>query len=364
MSVPTFDANAITGMTGLKDKPVFFLKLNHSPTPTVVVKGDSSNAAAEVAIQWGSKLMKNVQNGLTNTKILSSIEQLAFYTAVMKYLPAQSREYANSTLQKTWVKMTFVPGLSDADFLNDKAKLDPDHLAQVIPKLAEAKAWEDLGKVIAVDIFIGNSDRFSVDPVKDPPGTWVNRGNLMFLTAGQPTRVIGLDMFDPNGAQQSDLRARGGFETLKVLTDPAARDRFARTATKSVGAEMNRRMRGINLASINVPVQTLDGLQYTAITQQEVSDLFIVFANDLSRGIEAGARDLKQYLTAKVQQYHVVMPVGQNVAPMPVLPNTPAARNIAVGTARVAPPARPGVSAPAKTIPQGILDRMRYLGWL
>jgi len=44
-TVPQITAGSINGVTGLSERPVYFLKVNGSPTPNLVVKGDAASGA-------------------------------------------------------------------------------------------------------------------------------------------------------------------------------------------------------------------------------------------------------------------------------------------------------------------------------
>ncbi|HTS26470.1 MAG TPA: hypothetical protein VMH81_11395 [Bryobacteraceae bacterium] len=48
-------------------------------------------------------------------------------------------------------------------------------IEELIPKLSSDAVWGERGKVVAVDIFNGNSDRFNIQTV-----AWKYQGNVMF----------------------------------------------------------------------------------------------------------------------------------------------------------------------------------------
>ena len=387
-TVPTITAGSINGITGLTDRPVYFLRLNGSPTPNLVVKGDAASDAhidmtdedAAVSIKWGSKLLKNVNNVLVNTKIMTPPEVALFKQAAMMAFSSASKQYLNvgpGGPAYCWVKMPHVPGLSDADFFK---KYDSGPGARVVPKdikanilkFADDQVWTDLGKVVAVDIFNGNSDRFTIDD-----GYWQNKGNVMFL-AGGTTSVIGLDTFDPNGRMQANLNRGGGYPELNTLIDVNRRNEYALACVTSVGAEMKRALlsaKGMGTTSITIKSDGPDGPVVSTIQVASIGTMFVDYAPVFAAGIAAGAESLKAYLQAKVRQY----------AP-PVQPRNPWARTAPSAGAVLAhahvrgvpnniqmpplpgqqPPPRPNMPppAPVKTIPQGILDRMAYLHWI
>jgi hypothetical protein len=373
-TVPVITPNAINGMTGLKERPVYFLKLNGAQQPNLVVKGEAAggqlrninDADAVVSVAWGSKLMKNVQNSLVNTKIMTPAEVQAFKTAAQHAFAADTPQYRNAlgAIAYNWVKMPFVANLSDAQITEEKQIAgfkgqkyvgfvgSVPMIKQAIQKLSSDAVWLELGKVVAVDIFNGNGDRFNIQT-----GAWQNYGNVMFLNGGQ-TPVIGLDTFDPNGGDQSNLNKRGTFEELLILTDSARRKKFAGLCTKSVGTTMKNELKGVS--ALKLKVQGPNGPDIVDLPVASLPSVFDDYASDFEQGLAQGAISLKMYLQGKLRQYGF-----RPAAPAP-LRMAPPQRNF-FGAQRpvvAAAPVRPGAAAPQKTIPQGIIDRMTYLGWM
>lgn len=408
-TVPQITAGSITGITGLSERPVYFLKLNGSQTPNLVVKGDAASGAhpsmtdldAEVSIQWGSKLMKNVNNDLVNTKIMTPAEVAVFKAAGLATFAAGTKMLLNvspGAPAYTWVKMPMVPGLSDAEYW----RTDPSgrggyfstaDIKTNIFQFSKDDVWRDLGKVLAVDIFNGNCDRF------DFTGHWVNKGNIMFQDlAGQATKVIGLDTFDPNGGQNANLNTGGGFDELNILVDAARRRAFAIACATSVGSEMKRGLK----ASTTITLKFMGPGGAPVVTKVDVGtmqDLFLPYAPLLEQGITAGANLLMIYLQGKVRQYAPVpapvrqpapwqraaanagpavgAPVmgrrgpGQGAVGIPALPALPGhppplpplPGNAALPGLPPPLPPLPAIPAPLKTIPAGVLARMAYLHW-
>ena len=352
----TGNPSNITGMTCLEERPVFFLKLNGSLLNNLVVKGEGTGEVAlddhaETSIKWGAKLMKNVNNTEVNTKIMTAAEVLAFKTAGLLLIPPNmARPRLNLAIPGppyTWTKMPYVDGVSTAEFWSDdKGAYEATPAKKHISKMSDDAFWTDLGKVVAVDIFNGNCDRFDVTT-----GNWQNKGNVMFMAAG-PTKVIGLDTFDPNAAGLSDLRSpldftniqtRIMFQHLLLLTDSGERLKFSRACVKSVGEWLKKAFAG--KTSITVPVQGPQGPGLLRIEVAQMATLFADYAPVFDQGIAAGATQLKANLQGKVRQYAPVRP--------PLRPG---------GHRGYQPP--PLVPVPGKTIPQGILDRMAYLKWM
>jgi hypothetical protein len=329
-------------MTGKSERPVFFLTQVGSVLPNLVVKGDSPKAHAGESIKWGAKLMKNVQNDQVNTKLMTPSEIETFKQFARNAFPPNSPQYLNVTEARyTWVKMNYVGGLSDGSFLAEDDNPKMKDFKATVGKFLDSGVWFDLGKVVAVDIFNGNSDRFKVADgnKRIPLGTWVNKGNVMFLADG-PTKVIGLDTFDPNSAR-ANLTMEGHFEDLKILTDPFRRKTFAEACVASVGSELKR--------ALDDPTRFNPKPQYFVVSSgkkifpDELPNLYLEYRTNFETGLGLGAGELKIYLQNKVRQYAAQQPPrivypGNRLVPMP------------------APP-------PLKKIPQGILDRMKFLGW-
>jgi hypothetical protein len=272
--------------------------------------------------------------------------------------------------------MPFVTGLSDADFVGEDPQgdwvVDLVQLKEVIVKLFDDAVWRELGKVVAVDIFNGNNDRFD-----SGTGEWINRGNIMFLAGGQTT-VIGLDTFDPDrmGAGRSNLNSAGGFDELNILIDANRRRVFAERCMKSVGEKMKSRLEGRlvgpkrnNVRVGDIPcfwVKTVgpQGPANVKIETKDLKDFFLPHAPVFAQGISDGADQLRTYIQGKVQQYagfqgaqHQAGPRAQNA------PQIGRGRAPQGGWRHGAVPQQPVAVAPRKQLPQGITDRAAYLGW-
>ena len=74
-----------------------------------------------------------------------------------------TNQYGSLSATCTWVKMPFVDGVSDAYFLNEDKNPVQSLIKRNIQKFSDDAVWlTDLGKVVAVDIFNGNNDRFDI----------------------------------------------------------------------------------------------------------------------------------------------------------------------------------------------------------
>lgn len=368
-TVPTITPNSITGIQGLSSRPVYFLNLNGATQPSLVVKGESalsslSNVDAEISIQWSSKLMKNVNNSLVNTKIMTPNEINLFKAAAKVVYKAGTPQYGNLSQTYRWVKMPYVTGLSDAELWNeDRGGWDNTMIKNVLKKFMEEGVWRDLGKVVVVDIFNGNNDRFMFrcqpnQTLAQVDVQWANKGNIMFLQGGT-TKVIGLDTVDPSSQHgPSNLGSgKADLAVLQVLADKhaLARTAFALKCIHAVGDEISSAMRNTTQLTIKVVGAPL-GQDIIKVKKDEVGELLEPFAIPFVQGLNLGIRDLKQYLQGKVQQYRVQNQQAQRARGW--VPAQPQGRIMLGGHRRPVPP------PPAmKQIPAGILERMQYLGW-
>jgi hypothetical protein len=364
--------NSITGMTGLPARPVYFVKLHGSPTPNLVVKGEAggkyvtgmSNDDAVISIAWGSKLMKNVNSSLVNMKIMNPSEIQVFKAAAAAKLAPGSKQLLNTTeaTPYNWVKMPYVAHISDASPEEEITKIGmsgtPITLMQwsapkaiaAMQKMSNDALWMQLGQVVAVDIFNGNSDRFELET-----GTWTNFGNVMFHTVqGQP-RVIGLDTFDPHAGARGNLNKRGVYDELRILIDISRRKEFAKACTESFGSTVAKAMRP--QTDVRFRDDATGNITWAPV--KALPKLFGAFADSFEQGLVTGAQALKTYLQAKT------IMTGQLATRSPLAPAVPPRPAILGGTHRLPPPTAPTrpTTAPPKQIPQGILDRMRFLGW-
>lgn len=305
-TVPTITPGSITRIKGQEAHPVYFVNLNNSMNPNLVVKGEKTQGLQEeaISIKWGSKIMKNVNNSLVDTKIMTPAEINIFKQAVMANFPPHSPQYNNVAPGGriyTWTKMPLVFGLSNADLWDGEAMgkhIDVENIKKSVIKLLDETAWFELGKVVAVDIFNGNTDRFDIDT-----GKWENKGNIMFVASG-PTKVIGLDTYYPD-AQQGNLATGGGFDALRSLIDPGRRNTFAKACVTSVGSEMKKALQRefAGLASFTLIINGPSGRDFLTVLVGKMGELFVPYVPDFERGLKEGADQLKVYLQSKVRQY-------------------------------------------------------------
>ncbi len=341
-TVPAIVEGNITGITGLQERPVYFVTLGGAPQPTLVVKGENiaeHRSDAAVSVKWASKMMKNVNNPLVNIKVLTDDEWRAFRRAATVSFPPDSRQQANLRGQYIWVKMPYVAGLSDADFVNEDATTSIAGVRDLLGRFLNERAWRELGNVVAVDLFTGNNDRFGVDGVDAV--YWANRGNIMFSQGS----VIGLDPYFADegraGGGANLNQGRGNQACLQVLRDGGQRSTFALACVRAVANELHSRM-GMGPQNRRpemqyITIRTGDAQNpIRRIPRTDVPNIFDPFAPDFEQGLNEGIQRLRQYLVGKKQQY------AQQAGPM------------MMGGHR---------GGGHKALPYGVLERMAFLGW-
>lgn len=354
-TVPDIAPGLITGMTGNDQRPVYFLKMRGSAQPTLTVKGEQKKADGEISIKWSSKLMKNVNDQQVNTKIMSSMEINLFKAAAKRFLHTEPKKLASFKEDLTWVKMPYLQGLTDADFWKKdsagKYYVIPTDVKKMLKRFSEPVVWTQLGKIIAVDLFNGNGDRFTSQ------GHWQNMGNVMFQNQASGIKVVGLDTFDPN-SRTSNLTTmtEDSKGELDVLKSPQAMRDFAALVIGSVEYEI---IRGLSKSGTAGSFTVKSSTGELVKIDKNSSGFLAGYTEDLVTGLQQGANNLKMYLLTKKTQYK----------PLPKLPRRHG------GPQNHQPPQPLGYRPPVpkyqapqppgqqKSIPQGILARMTYLGW-
>ena len=316
---------SIHDITGLPERAVFMVTFVNDANPTLVVKGENISAelsAGDVAVsvEWATKMMRNVNNPLVNSKRLSPQEWTEFFRVSLSKFDVNSPQMANLRNKGlVWTKMTYVARLTDGEFVTDDGGADSVLLKKLMKKFLVDSTWEALGKVVAVDCFNTNWDRFSME--HGGRVLWANRGNIMFAN----NTVIGLDAYfadrgDSNlNGRRLDNPGQGELVRLglNVLKDRFNRPLFAQSCVRAVASEVEGRMKsieskfaGMRRAGINnLNIAVGPGL-VVALTQNNVKDIFEPFVNPFVRGLNQGATELRMYLSAKKAKYAQRNPQG------------------------------------------------------
>jgi len=220
---------------------------NHS----VIVKAENSMGARSrdaglVSAAFGVMLMAAVTPGMEAVK-LSQNEYRALWDVNQTHVKPQANDHGvaakalltdilKTNIDKFIVfKMPFVPNL----LALDKAK-QTNKTAEFAQHLVDDDyaATVELGKILAVDLFIGNDDRFAEN------GDLINPGNvLLHKDSHNKWHAIGLDHYS-SGGQHSNLatpapQGWGGtrLNTLSLLVNFAGK---IKTALNATGTRQNQ----------------------------------------------------------------------------------------------------------------------------
>ena len=323
-TVHPIQPESITWMTAAKDQIVYFVRTLGEEEPSLVIKGEATGRLPDPeSISWSSKLMKNVTDPRVDTKILTPAEIMEFKRAARVIFPADSLYIARLEGPWTWVKMPFVAGLTDAKFL-DKDEQTAFSFTKLLKNLSNRIAWVELGKVVAVDMFNGNYDRIT------PEGDWQNRGNLMFAPNTPEPNVIGLDTFDTSSSDRSLTSAVVNRPALDLLRRP--NHLFSVAVTASISKQLSRHMVKFGETPISIREKGMNpGVTIKPSPPpprgraDETENAFRDYAPFFEIGMAEGADTLKNYLQRKRILYEM--------------------------------------ATPPKTMPVGIVARMKYLNW-
>ncbi|MBL8214937.1 MAG: hypothetical protein JNK87_29725 [Bryobacterales bacterium] len=179
-------------------RPVF--RITFRDNSALVIKAESGGTDRDVNknLAWGGKLMRQVSPQM-KVQLLSQDEVRELRAiSPMAFTPRNARAYLTDLLDATqmgifvWVKMPYLSGLQDAD---DALKKGGDKAAELYATLSTAQTMRTFGKILAIDLFIGNADR--VDPIT---GRIQNTGNVIFQRLGDGSlSMIGLDFYEASG---------------------------------------------------------------------------------------------------------------------------------------------------------------------
>jgi hypothetical protein len=180
-------------------RPVFLVTMSNGQKLVVKAEyrfGTPVNAFIDRDVQWGGKLMKQVSPQI-HGKVLSVTEISALHNlGFLQFRGVNARDYLRGTIDSldptfTFYKMEYVEHLSHLDVSKLKAEEKREKLHKALKHCREDRnVLFQLGEIAAVDLFIGNHDRFLRD------GSLGNEGNL-FLQDGASGMCtpVGLDFY-------------------------------------------------------------------------------------------------------------------------------------------------------------------------
>ncbi|MHB1225752.1 MAG: hypothetical protein ACYC2G_17115 [Gemmatimonadaceae bacterium] len=168
--------------------------------------------------------------------------------------------------QSLWMLLGLKEGLVDLEGIVKGA--NALKARQILLALRDPENLDRLGRILATDMFLGNTDRF----VNDVGGKGIqNIGNVFFVEKGTGEfKIKGLDVFDPskNTALMSHTVARGctdprGGDNVDywagpLLKDPVQLNRVAQNALDSLYTELS----GV-LRKANEPAAMIRGYDFT-----------------------------------------------------------------------------------------------------
>jgi hypothetical protein len=165
-----------------------------------------------------------------------------------------------------------------------------DIVRTFVSSLKETGGLEQLGRIVASDLFNGNSDRFWPDSAgqkKVGPFTFklrcaVNLGNIMLISSGAGFKATALDYVDPNAKHRDIAGPLAAIETKaqwkgRLLADRKARRSFADDIVHDLEEILNPKKGRFSFKS----------------------KLGSNAASRVDKGLLEGARMIKTYLNAK-----------------------------------------------------------------
>ncbi len=294
------------------ERPVF--RLTFSNGDKLVVKAEINTQAghASKSIPLAGAMMRQVSPTL-EVEVLDNNEFLALRTLAQdpaRFRPLEHADAAREYLElytspeakplNVYVKMPFLTNISDA------SKITP---VLMLLKLKRPPALFSFGKIVAVDQFNGNNDRFNA------MGELVNDGNLLFeLSPNGNITPVGLDFFQAQG---------DAANLLERPPEPQVLDRQRRLVKVLWGGHNLENENNIRFFAERA-IESLN--QYFASKNRYIinflgPDEVLEFVN----GMKAGIRDLKFFLSrrgglpegVKVRMLRLNWPYNENVPARP-----------------------------------------------
>src|SRR5262249_9262029 len=170
-----------------------FLVVKAEPTP--------SSEAQKGNLHFSYDVMQHIGSGV-NARPMSPLEIRQFGAIPLTDLNSNQQEMQDilDPQRSTWVIMEFQDGLRQLDRSIEKhgSKTDVTKICKILAALQNKANLKLLGRIIAVDLFVGNTDRFNFNNATKPIQ---NQGNIVFQKDRNGDYwFVGLDPFDPNGS--------------------------------------------------------------------------------------------------------------------------------------------------------------------
>jgi hypothetical protein len=188
-----------------RDRPVWCVTMQYpgQNNELLVVKAEptKSSETKKGNIKFSYDVMQQIGRGV-GARPMNELEVRQFGSIPLDDLssnPGEMRDLLDPDLQ-TWVIMEFQPGLKQLDKQVEKSRGSSNvtKICRILAALQNKKNLKRLGRIIAVDLFLGNRDRFNFRSVNRP--IW-NTGNIVFQKDENGDYwFVGLDPFDPTGS--------------------------------------------------------------------------------------------------------------------------------------------------------------------
>jgi hypothetical protein len=214
-------------------RPVFLL--NFKDGSKLVVKAEIRSMIGKStpqSVQWGGHMMKQVSNPIEAAALTETEMRILRNLGVWKYCNGQigerTREYLIDLMKSglfSFFKMPFLANLRALDTM-----LAKNRGAKVLAKLRNDRSvLVGLGQIVAVDLFIGNGDRFG------STGRVVNEGNVIFQKNADKTYTpVGLDFFQAQGQAANLYKAPPDDWAGVILGTQVQSSRLTQFATNAI----------------------------------------------------------------------------------------------------------------------------------
>lgn len=235
---------------GFDTRPVFLLTFYDGER--MVVKQEVGRAGGGDVLKLGGALMGAVSPSAKSEPLDSMETSNLFAIASEKktldhyYLLAVFRDPS-----ALWHKMSFVENLKFGDKMLEASK---GH--KVLGKLMEGNALQVLGRIVAVDRFLGNNDRFT------GAGKIQNKGNVIFHKQEDSRYLpVGLDFYEAQG-EMSNLAtpAPSNWDGMVLKNDQTIAE-YANTCVDSLNAAFGAGVACTNLLSFSCKARFAKGMQ-------------------------------------------------------------------------------------------------------
>jgi hypothetical protein len=267
-------------------RPVFKLNLRDGSEMVIKLEGSGNDRNHAPNLQWGGKMMRQVTPQLKvqnlepdEIQVLASLSPMVFTSRLgRQFFDMVFRESQMNPGGNVWCKMPFLTGLYSAEKALTEGGESAEKLYETLSTPSHLRMF---GKILAIDLFIGNCDR--VDPTS---GRIQNSGNIMFQRMGDgQLMMIGLDYYESSG-ELSNLhgpipRDWGG----EFLRNNNTQLQFANT----VAAGLNR--------------------MFTQEFRIEIEDFTQGHAWQIAHGMQEGVEALHQYLSRRLANKTLPQPI-------------------------------------------------------